>query len=249
MPGKVARGSPHTGKEIAVTNRPGFPIQQFYDLLLDGTRRSLQHLKHHYHNEHIYRYVLLLSAAYDIIQPGINTEEALLREVEWMSRALAARNREASFEDVCKVLRYSAPEQAYRVQIQDYNTLATANVLLTELGKQYLQALENPEEISVDEEGVITAKTPYDDLLDNVHEILREALRALDREGLFGEGETRDQIVLDLHWFEGDAPYAYFYAVGLGKTPPSPLNPPTVQTRYEKALIEQADISRILFGG
>ncbi len=233
-----------------MTNKPAFPIQQFHDLLLDGTRRSFQHLKRHYRDEHIYRYVLLLSAAYDIVQPGINTEEALLHEVERMSSALATRSRAASSEDVRKALRYSVPEQAYRVQIQDYDPLATANELLAELGDKYMQALGNPEEITVDEEGIPTAHTPYDNLIENVDEILREVLRALDREGLFGEDEIRDQVVLDLHWFEGNIPHAYFYAMGYDVQPSHPpLNPPGVQTRYEKELVEKKTIIQALFDG
>lgn len=232
-----------------MTDKPAFPIQQFHDLLLDGTRRSFQHLKRHYRDEHIYRYVLLLSAAYDIAQPGINTEEALLHEVERISSALAARNRTASSEDVRKALRYSVPELAYRVQIQDYETLAIANELLAELGDEYMQVLGNSEEITVDEQGIPTVHTPYDDLIDHVDEILRDVLLVLDREGLFGEGEARDQVVLDLHWFEGNIPQAYFYAIGYDVQPSHPpLNPPGVQTRYEKELAEKETITQALFG-
>lgn len=227
-----------------------FPAQQFHDLLLDGARQSFQLLKRRCPDEHIYRYALVLSASYGTIQPGINTEEALKREIETMSKAAARRNFAATWQDLDNLLRYGCPGSEYLVGPQTFESLLAANALEAEWVTTIMGSpddLDDLNDLSA-AGGDGGAETPGNAQEVDDRELMREVLRALDREGLFGEGAAREQVVLDLHWFEGDTPDAYSHARGLSGSSPPRLNPPAVQERYERALVERSAVRRALFG-
>jgi hypothetical protein len=65
---------------------------------------------------------------------------------------------------------------------------------------------------------------------------------------LFGAGDARQKIVLDVCWVEGSIPDAYIFHDLPEKDQPSLLNPPDVQAAYVKALAEGRAMRRALFG-
>ncbi len=224
-----------------------FPHKRFFEVLLAGARESFLQLQARYHHEQVYHYTLVLSAGFDCIEPGINSEEALQREVDRMVRALSGRGIEVAPGDVAKALRYQVPGPHYRVTANSSASLAEATDLLAAFGVRYADALEHGARIVPDSDGDLAAETRLDDQLTEVLEIPREVLRTLDREGLFGTGAAREQVVLDLAWFEGGRPDAWAYATGITAAAHSLLNPPAVQARYDQELAEGAILFHRLF--
>ena len=224
-----------------------FPKQRFFEVLLAGARQGFLRLQVRHSGERVYQCMLVLSAGFDCIEPGINTEEVLRREVERMKRALSARGIEAVPGDVAKALRFGVPGPDYRAAAHSDDALAEANRLLAEFGARYAHALVREARLVQDADGSLIAETPLDDLLADVLNVPYEVLRALDREEAFGTGAARERLVLDLAWFEGGRPDAWAHAAGIQAEPPSPLNPPAVQTRYAQELAEGAALSQRLF--
>ncbi len=222
-----------------------FDVQQFHDLLLAGVRTAFQTLQAQFANEGIYFYALCHPVDLSTIEPGIQTEAQLEDAVMRFRQGLRARQKSATAAEVRDLLRYDVPPARLRLGSQANASLSQAQAMAAVVGERFF-ADENLD-MRLDDPGDPAPASPLEVAYDAIQPAMQRVLLALDAEGLFGVGEARERVVIDLMWFEGGMSQSLPYLLGQDETPPTPLNPAPVQDRYHDALQRAMQTGRRLF--
>ena len=222
-----------------------FDVQRFHDLLLTGVRASFQRLQAQFANEHIYFYALCHQVDLSAIEAGVRTEAQLEEDVTGFRQALQARQKTATVAEVRDLLRYDVPDARLRPGPQSDESLAQAQALAAAFGERFFADVDS--HMSVDEQGNLEYTSPLEATYEAILHAMQRVLLELDAEGLFGVGEVRERVVVDLMWFEGGMSHSLPYLMGDAEMPPAPLNPQPVQDRYHAALRRALQIRHTLF--
>ena len=181
---------------------PAEPIDAdiLYQLLLPATRAAWQELRKEHPNERFYVFALMVYPLGDYVYPVANTEESLKRHVGKMS----ADGFPVAPGGELKLedsLRWFPAEWSYAG---------------SESFKQFDEYLQNCDSDTIPD-GM-------------VHGVCRKVLRALDQEGVFGQGDARRSILLTLAYTDVGESEFLEYERG--------LNPPEVSQAYVESIKE-----------
>jgi hypothetical protein len=172
-----------------------FDFNEFYELLLDATRKAFRAILDAHPDETFYTFALYYSDDALVVIPSCNSEEGHLRYEE-----LTPVDRDEQTLDWF-YSRWSFWDWAY-CSSRDDDNFGPVTARLNAYLKPFIDA--------VTDEGMMD----YMIGLGTIEKACARVMQALDREGLFGVGQAREKVVLNVLnketlFVEDDLSYAY----------------------------------------
>jgi hypothetical protein len=198
-------------------------FEAFQAILLEATRKHFTDLKTRHSDEQFYAFGLFHSPLWASVVPAANTEEGL----EWMIRLYQTGSSysKLSREELRSLLRWIPGDWRYfDVDLEDFLPVQEW------LNSQDMFGLLDREEITWD--------AWEKEINEPMIQVCRETLKILDQEGMFGVGEAREKVVINI--MMGDQDGSWLEHAQL-------LNPPQVYERWIAEVEAGYEVSRRRF--